>query len=513
MSAAEDLFGPRDRAQLAARGVTLEDARQQVRWLRRPPPAIVLDRPCTVGDGIVRLPAAEQEGLRGRAEAAAGAGRVTKLVPASGAATRMFKDLIAAQRDRGRPPSASATVRELLGRLDSFAFAEELRRLARVPGRPASEEEERRLLDALLDEMGYAALPKGLVAFHRADRARTAFEDQLVEGTRYARAADGRCRMHFTVSPGFRVAFEETLERLRPEVERRCRCRLLVGFSEQLPSTDTLALDAAGQPFRTADGSLLFRPAGHGALLTNLQRLGGDLVVLKNIDNVLPEEAGGEAVGWKRVLIGFLVRLQEEVFEELGACAAEDAPEARLDRAIDLAATRFCRRPAAPLRGKDEKRRFVRRALDRPLRVCGVVRNEGEPGGAPFWVRDAEDGLSVQIVESAQVAPGDAGQSQVFRSATHFNPVDVVAGLRRWNGEPFDLFAFVDPAAVLVSDKSHEGRELRALERPGLWNGAMARWNTVCVEVPGSTFAPVKTVLDLLRPEHQVQAAVSSASR
>lgn len=496
-------FSPSDLEQLRERGMTADDAAAQIAALRNPPPATILERPCSIGDGISKIEPDEQTGLIDRGDTAAAAGRVIKFVPASGAATRMFKDLIAASQDTRRP-SASPAARELFEQLDAFPFGEELRKIARVPAAPKAEDEERRLLDSLLNRMRYAQLPKALIPFHRTTRRRTAFEDQLLEGTRYVRDANGMCRMHFTVAPEFRAEFETTLDEVTPEIRRRRRgTNLDVGFSEQDPSTDTLAIDASGEPFRLSDGALLFRPGGHGSLITNLDALAGDLVVIKNVDNILPDEATGEVVRWKRILIGYLAQVQSEVFEMLSACDPEDAPEPALDRAIAFAAFRFSRRPGRELRDAREKRRFIFEALDRPIRVCGVVKNEGEPGGAPFWIVERDGTRSVQIVEPSQVDVRNPEQARIFRSAGYFNPVDIVCGLRSWRGEPFDLRRFVDPGAVFVSMKTHEGRELSALERPGLWNGAMAGWNTVCVEVPASTFAPVKTVFDLLRPQHR----------
>src|SRR5581483_4165296 len=499
------MFSNDDLQRLAQHGITREEAERQIGLLRNPPQAIRLDRPSTVGDGISRIREIDQRSLLDRAEAAADAGRVMKFVPASGAATRMFKDLIAALQDQRRP-SASPAGREFFEHLDAFAFAAELRERAGTAGE--DEAGERRLLATLLEEMGYAQKPKGLIPFHRVEKARTAFEEQLLEGTRYA------CSMHFTVAPEFRGEFEETLAMLEPEVLRKRRGGALkVSFSEQHPSTDTLAIDAQGNPFRTSAGELLLRPGGHGSLLRNLQLAGGDIVVIKNIDNIVPDEANGEVVRWKQILIGYLLRIQQEVFELLEACSREDVPEAMLDRALALAAFRFARRPDRMLATADEKRRFVFEALDRPLRVCGVVINEGEPGGAPFWVVGSDGVRSVQIVESAQVDGTDPRQVAIFKSSTHFNPVDLVCGLRSWRGEPFDLERFVDSDSIFISKKSYEGRELSALERPGLWNGAMAGWNTICVEVPAATFAPVKTVFDLLRPQHQVQPPAEIEAR
>jgi hypothetical protein len=304
--------------------------------------------------------------------------------------------------------------------------------------------------------MRYAELPKALIPIHRGGRVRTPFEEHLLEGAHYTRSRQDLAGTHFTVAPEFRAEFDQALRLVAPRVSEEIPGVVLsVTFSEQHPSTDTLAVSPDGRPFREHDGSLLLRPAGHGALIQNLAATGADLVVLKNIDNVLPYDRSADVVEWKRLLIGYLAVLQR------------NAPS------------------------------------DRPLRVCGVVKNTGEPGGAPFWVRDPTGGLSLQIVEPSQVDAHDAEQRRIFASATHFSPVDIVCALRASSGEPFALDGFVDPSTAFQTRKSHQGRDLIALERPGLWNGAMAGWRTVFVEVPASTFAPVKTVFDLLRPEHQ----------
>jgi hypothetical protein len=449
------VFTHADLAELAARGVTESEAVRQLQLLRRAPAPSRLDRPCTIGDGIVQLEDRSHERLQHIASAAAAVGRVTKFVPASGAATRMFKDLLAVVAAPERP-SSTAAGRQFFEQLDRFPFAAELRRRSGVTGAPSDASTERRVLRTLLEEMRYAELPKALIAFHRSsDGVRTAFEEHLLEGTAYTRSADGRARMHFTVAPEFRVEFEQSLGRVQASIAGKTNAQLDVSFSEQYPSTDTLALTTDGEPFRTEDGKLLFRPAGHGALLRNLQALNGDVVVLKNIDNVLPYEASGEVIRWKQLLIGCLVEA------------------------------------------------VTTGAHTRPVRVCGVVRNEGEPGGAPFWVIGPDGQRTLQLVESSQVDADDPEQQRIFASSTHFNPVDLVCAVRDREGKPYNLSAFVDPSAVFLAKKSHEGRPLIALERPGLWNGAMAGWHTIFVEVPAATFAPVKTVFDLLRPQHQ----------
>jgi hypothetical protein len=498
-----------DLEQLAARGISRAEALAQLALLRTPSARVRLDRPCTVDDGIVRLDPARLDSLLDRGDAVAAAGRVLKFVPASGAATRMFADLLASASGPVRP-SATPAGHELFSRLDEFPFADELRRRAGLRGAPTSEADERRVLDVLLVEMGLARLSKALVPFHRTDRVRSAFEEHVAEGTRYLRDAEGVCRMHFAVTPADRGLFETVLADVRPRVEAlRGGASLRVTFSEQHPSTDALALAEDGAPARQADGRLLLRPAGHGALLRNLQDTSADLVVIKNIDNVLPDETAAEAGRWKRLLIGHLAGLQAEVFAHLDAIRAAAASDDVVARAAAFAANKFGRALPDHLE-RAARRQWLHDALDRPLRVCGVVRNAGEPGGAPFWVRGRDGRATVQLVEGAQVDPVDHGQQAMFRRATHFNPVDLVCALRGPDGASYELAAYVDPGTALVSTRSVDGRDVTVLERPGLWNGSMAGWNTVCVEVPPETFAPVKTVFDLLRPEHQVR---SSAAR
>ncbi|MDL2717814.1 MAG: DUF4301 family protein [Acidobacteriota bacterium] len=407
-----------DRDWIRARGLTAEEVERQAALLHDPPPAVTLARPCTIPEGVERIDESEHLELLALAGEAARAGRLSKFVPASGAASRMFED-----------------TRKFREHRDAFPFRESAEELSRAP--------------------------KALIPFHAYPGcARTAFEEHLFEAASTIRDASGLCVVHFTVSPDHRSAFEDKLGEIRPRVEDATGARFNVTFSEQSPCTDTIALDESGGLFRDAEGRILFRPGGHGALLTNLQESGGDVVLMKNIDNVVPDHLRAPTILWKRLLAGFLVRLE----------------------------------------------RASQR--DRPLRICGVVRNEGEPGGGPFWVA-GPSGESRQIVESAQVNLADPGQAAIWNRATHFNPVDLACSIRDASGRPFELARFVDERAVFVTKKTHDGRGLRALERPGLWNGAMAHWDTVFVEVPKETFAPVKTILDLLRPEHMPRPETS----
>ena len=442
-----------------------------------------------------------------------------KFVPASGAATRMFQALLAA-RDAGLDRVEEATRRaaagddaarfvlDFLADIERFAFVDDLRAALARRGSSLDELVNRGevgpILDALLTSSGldYADLPKGLLPFHRYGSAeRTPFEEHLVEAVGYARAADGRCRLHFTVSPEHEDRFRELLDKVRLSYEQRFEARFEVGFSVQKGSTDTVAVDTRDQPFRTDDGRLLFRPGGHGALIENLNDLRLDLVFIKNIDNVVPEHLASETIRWKQALAACLVQLQAETFRHVEALGGRPGT-AEIEAAESFARQELCVE-VGPGLDPEHRRAFLLRKLDRPLRVCGVVKNTGEPGGGPFWVRGEDGGASLQIVESAQVDSASPEQREIFASSTHFNPVDLVCGVRNHRGECFDLRRHVDSRAVFIGRKSSGGRELKALELPGLWNGAMADWNTVFVEVPLLTFNPVKTVLDLLRPEHQ----------
>ncbi|MFI5371735.1 MAG: DUF4301 family protein [Candidatus Eisenbacteria bacterium] len=500
---------------LASRGIGAVEAWRQLALLREPPARLEIDRPCTVGDGIERLDAARRATLATAHDEAAAAGRWMRFVPASGAATRMFGALLAVRsrdgptRDSlergaaGGDPDARSALATLEG-IERFAFRDALdaalvkRGLSLATCRARGDA--RTLFDTLLEPsgLGYASRPKGMLAFHRDDAgARTAFEEQLREAITLGRAVDGVTRAHFTVSPEHRALFERALVELRPSLERMAP-RLDVGFSGQEPATDTLALGDDGAPVR-AGGRLLLRPAGHGALIDNLGAIGGDLVSIKNVDNVQPEIHRAASIEWARVLTGRLLELERRVHGLL--LRLEDPRDAEAPaEAIAFVTTEFGGVAGVPLEGG---RAHVWALLHRPLRVCGMVPNTGEPGGGPFWVRDRRDGITRQIVESAEVDLTRPVSRTRFASGTHFNPVYLVCGLRDHRGTPYPLAEYVDPAAVILTRKSANGRGLLALERPGLWNGAMARWLTVFVEVPLEVFTPVKEVNDLLRPEHQ----------
>jgi hypothetical protein len=513
----DEAFTDAERGQLAERGIDPAEAGRQLALMADPPGYARLERPCTRGDGIERLDERRLPALLEAHAACARAGRVSSFVPASGAATRMFKELLAALSGDAallpgevRAESAAGlpearVVAAFVDGLPRFAFHEALEAVVRARGESPDRLREsgpwRPLLEALLqpDGLDYARLPKGLLAFHQdAHGPSTAFEEHLSEAGLLARDAQGACRLDFTVSPEHRARFEALLASASPALARRLGVTFDVRFSEQHPATDTLAGDPGGGPFRDSTGRLHFRPAGHGALLRNLAGSRTPLVLVKNIDNVAVERLRPETARWGRALLGLAAVLHARAHGLLARLA-----DAR-DRAAPGAAQAFARILLGEADPPRERAALVA-LLDRPLRVCGMVPNTGEPGGGPFWVRGRDGRVTRQVVESAQIDPDSAEQRSIAARATHFNPVFFACSLRDGAGEPYPLEdeRFLDPEAVIVTRKSAEGRELLALERPGLWNGAMAHWTTLFVEVPLAVFNPVKTVLDLLRPEHQ----------
>ena len=516
------MFTKEDNAQMAALGIDPGTAAEQVARLSKGFPWLEIAAPATPGNGIKVLSDAEAEEALQYDSQAEVAGRC-KFVPASGAASRMFKDIFAGQKtlEDGAALPADAPLNVLTAHLDYFAFYSPQAFPSREPADVARE---------LLSDggLGYGAKPKGVLKFHRyGDEVRTALAEHLVEGQAYMRDPDGNVRLVFTVSPEHLQLFKDALAEVRPEYEKRYGVRYEVSFTFQDKSTDTIAVDADGRPFRKDDGSLLFRPAGHGALIRNLSQVDAELVSVKNIDNVAVERMLPQTARWKKVLMGRALQLRDRIRGYLFAMdqveaafppvynfipahtpypadpyASPDAQELcneiedflRDEFSVELPQARDCRSRAEALRVK----------LDRPVRVCGMVRNQGEPGGGPFIVRLGKDGAtSLQILESVQINKDDPASLAAMKASTHFNPVDLVCCLLDSEGNRYDLEQYTDPETGFISSKSYQGRELKALELPGLWNGAMSDWNTQFVEVPLETFNPVKTVLDLLRPAHQ----------
>ncbi len=520
-----------DLRQIQAHGLTPEQVRRQLRFFAQPPRCSRLRRAATVSDGIHRIHPRDQSGYLNLQAEAARQGRFSKFVPASGGATRMFelllpyfyhvdqdlKAVIDKELEQG-----SHRAREFLVFYDclpQFAFFNYLKTISAANGCNLEDLLEarrfREILQQILTETGlfYGDLPKALIKFHAyGQESRTALEEHLVEAATYVQDREGTCRLHLTILPRHRKIFQRLLALVQPDLEERLGCRFAVDFSFQHPGTDTVAADADNHPFRDSQGRLVFRPGGHGALLENLGELQGDLVYIKNIDNVVPDRLKEPTILWKKILGGLLVDLQEKIHQHLQQLGQNSDNRQALVGAVEFAISRLgLAIPPKILEWPlDLARDFLARILNRPLRVSGVVENQGEPGGAPFWVQEEDGSLSLQIVEKAQVDFSNPEQRAIFEAATHFNPVDLVCALRDDQGVPYDLSGYVDHEAVFISKKSLEGRELKALELPGLWNGGMARWLTVFVEVPITTFNPVKTVFDLLRPEHQPEENLSS---
>lgn len=516
-------FSEQDRSQIRSHGLDEAQILAQLESFLHPPSPIELVRPCTVGDGIKRLSPSEAREMAKIQVREAGKGRCMKFVPASGSASRMFSGLIAlrkegitsleeVQRSARRGDSNALQVLEFLESLERFPFYGELAAvMARAWGDPVTLLGQGRIgefLEALLgpNGMGYEDLPKALVAFHRyGEEVRTSLEEHLLEAAGYVADARGCCKLHFTVSPVHLERFRGILKQAKSKYQEKLGVSFQIQVSVQDPSTDTLALDMENRPFRDKEGRLVFRPGGHGALLRNLQKTQGDIVFIKNIDNVPHGRFLEEIIFWKRVLGGCLLKLQEEIYHVTNLLEHPSPDERSIKMGMELAQEELhLPMPSRKDLGSRVEASFrLRQWLDRPLRVCGMVENRGEPGGGPFWVKTPTGGSEIQIVESVEVDLSDETQKAIWLSSTHFNPVDMVCGLRNAHGRPYELSVFADASRVLITKKSSGGRELKALEHPGLWNGGMARWNTVLVELPLATFQPVKTVNDLLRPGHQ----------
>jgi hypothetical protein len=392
-------------------------------------------------------------------------------------------------------------------KVKDFAFYDMV--LARIGAKDLSDDKSKwEFVREMLGEdgMNYGFYPKGLLPFHKyGETLVTPFEEHLYEGVYYASVGQ-KAQLHFTISEQHQPLFDMELQEVGPRVAEDTNTQFEVGYSYQSQATDTIAVTPDNEPFREEDGSVLFRPGGHGALLQNLDRQDVDIIFIKNIDNVVTRDRGDEVAIPKKVLAGVLLRLQEKVFHyarmlEKNTVKGEDMEEIRSFLERDLNA-RFSDSYQGFTLGQQLE--VLKDKLNRPLRVCGMVRNEGEPGGGPYWVKDRNGNISLQIVESAQVDLDREHQAAVFSKATHFNPVDIVCGVRDHHGNKYDLLRFVDEKQGFITQKTKEGKLLKALELPGLWNGGMAFWNTIFVEVPSETFNPVKTVNDLLKPAHQV---------
>ena len=497
------MFRKEDIEQIEQRGSSVQTVEQQVERFKQGFPWMKIVAPATPERGIQVLDETAVEAAAKYYDGAAINGKC-KFVPASGAASRMFKDLFSGldALKAGKELADDAPAAKFVDQIQSFAFyTPELfgEQTCKCP-----EYRQSVLSKTLTDEgLGYGAKPKGVLKFHKYSdgEIRTAFAEHLVEAQNYMRNEDGTANLVVTISPEHQQLFEEAYAEVKAAYEAKYGVKYNITFTFQDKATDTIAVDVENKPFRTETDSLLFRPAGHGALIYNLNRIEEEVVSIKNIDNVANERLLPETATWKKVLLGKALELRDKIYGYLNALDAEATPalcdeiEAFLDNTLCVtlpAAADFEARVAA-----------LRAKLNRPIRVAGMVKNQGEPGGGPFIIAEKDGSTSLQVLESVQINMSDDHARECLASATHFNPVDIVCCLHDYKGQSFDLLQYVDEDAGFISSKSYQGRELKALELPGLWNGAMSNWNTLFVEVPLATFNPVKVVLDLLRPAHQ----------
>jgi hypothetical protein len=515
------MLSPKDLYKIKTKGIELSVIERQIDNFKKGFPPICLSRAATTGDGILSFHSSEKKSLKNYFQQNSGKLRIMKFVPSSGAATRMFRPLFKFLQECGDRSVADneiikyhgfETVDFFLTHLDKFAFFDDLDTIFKKEGKDLTilrkNGEFRIIIDRLLYEKGlnYSSLPKALLKFHRyPDGSRVAMEEHLVEAANYATGQYNTARLHFTLSPEHRDKFHEKVEDVREKYEKKFNIHIEVSQSVQKPSTDTIAVDMNNIPLRNTDGTLLFRPAGHGALIGNLNEINADIIFIKNIDNVVPDNIKEPTFEYKKLIGGYLLKVREQVFNFLRSMEQRRITEEETDEmAIFTREELFICLPLEfTLFSPEKKLKVLKQKLNRPIRVCGMVKNAGEPGGGPFWVKDMKGSVSLQIVESSQINMEDEKQKKIFDSSTHFNPVDIVCSIKDWQGNTFDLSDYVDESTGFISLKSSGGKNLKALELPGLWNGAMADWITVFIEVPVITFNPVKIINDLLRKEHQ----------
>lgn len=502
-----------DKELLAKKGISEEKIAEQLACFEKGFPYLKLSAAASVENGGI-MKAEDKDFERYLAAWDAykdGNKKIVKFVPASGAASRMFKNMfefLGADYDK---PTTDFE-KKFFDHIHDFAFYNDLNaacmdNTGKNIDALLSEQNYKAIVSNLLEAAGlnYGALPKGLLKFHRyADGVRTPLEEHLVEGALYAAGKNGEVNVHFTVSTEHRALFEKLVAAKVGEYEAKYGTKFHISFSEQKPSTDTVAADMDNKPFRDKDGKLLFRPGGHGALIENLNDLDADIVFIKNIDNVVPDRLKADTVTYKKLLAGVLVTLQKQAFEYLELLDSGHYSHEQLETIIRFVQQQLrCRRTDLKELEDADLVIYLRKKLNRPMRVCGMVKNVGEPGGGPFLAYNPDGTISLQILESSQIDMKDPEKKAMFEKGTHFNPVDLVCAIRDYKGRKFNLLEHVDKATGFISYKSKNGKDLKALELPGLWNGSMSDWNTVFVEVPLSTFNPVKTVNDLLREQHQ----------
>lgn len=500
--------------QIAARGISEQQIAKQLEQIKNGFPFLRLEGAAAIGKGIMSPDAEEVKKYEQVWDEYKKQGhRIVKFVPASGAASRMFKNLFAFLDAPYDVPTTDFE-KHFFDNIKKFAFRKSLcSKCKENEGSCVCDlikaGKYKAVVANLLKASGlnYGQLPKGLLQFHEYsdEEVRTPMEEHLVEAALYA-SSNGEANVHFTVSHDHLQLFEKMVaDKVEGYAKKFC-VKYNISFSEQKPSTDTIAANPDNTPFHNEDGSLLFRPGGHGALIENLNEIDADVVFIKNIDNVVPDRLKADTVTYKQVIAGILVSLQQKAFEYLRVLDSGTYNHEKLEEIIRFLQRDLCCRRADIKELEDaDLVIYLRKKLNRPMRVCGVVKNVGEPGGGPFLTYNSDGTVSLQILESSQIDKNNKQYMDMFAQGTHFNPVDLVCATKDYKGNDFDLSKYVDPKTGFISNKSKNGKELKALELPGLWNGAMSDWNTVFVEVPLSTFNPVKTVNDLLRDQHQAK--------
>ena len=505
-----------DLKQIAAKGIAKEKVRNQIEIFEDGIPFVNLVSAAVVVEGISKFTVREQKSLINKFEGSKNDLALLKFVPASGAASRMFKALFNFL-DAYDPSKESlkkyfertndTDLQVFNAGLKDFPFYDIVQE--RIKGKFANKDEELYLFVKEMmseDALNYGFYPKGLLPFHNyGNHSATPFEEHLKEASNYAKVGED-ANLHFTISEQHIRMFTKEYGTINDRLSKETKTNFNIGYSYQKASTDTIAVDMDNNPFRNSDGSLLFRPGGHGALIENLNEEEADIIFIKNIDNVVVPKAQDELTKSKKMLAGLLLKVQEKAFKYAQILDSDD-----LSANVMLEIKEFLENELN-VRYVDKYSSFslgdqieiLKDKVNRPIRICGMVKNEGEPGGGPFWIRNAHDHVSLQIIESAQINMSNERQVDILKNSTHFNPVDLVCGVKNFKDEKYNLLNFVDHKQAFITNKTQEGRELKALELPGLWNGAMAFWNTIFVEVPLSTFNPVKTVNDLLKPTHQV---------
>jgi hypothetical protein len=504
------MFTQKDLQEIQKKGISIDSLNRQIKYFKSGFPPADITLAATPGQGIICLDSGEERHYQDLFRKNGPDYRITRFIPASGAASRMFKSLFSAwdelegrsREEQERYVEAHPEISDFFSTIAFYPFYEDLK-LAEDAS-PAD------ILSQILGEEGldYGSKPKGLLRFHKYGpyERRTAFEEHLLEAARYCADKDGNLRLHLTVSPDHLDGFQTEAARVIAQLEKKSELNIDLSFSFQKPETDTLAVDMQNEPFRKEDGTLLFRPGGHGALIQNLDALDTELLFISNIDNVSPDRLKEKRVLYKEILGGVMLEVRSRVFYYLKLLTGDERVEkTKLDSMVSYLHERLGLAIPDGLSKWDasDLKQWLLGTMNRPIRVCGMVKNEGEPGGGPFYVKSESGEISLQIVESSQIDLDNSEKAELLKQSTHFNPVDLVCSVRDFEGNKFKLSEYVDHNTGFISEKSVGGKTLKALELPGLWNGAMSKWLTLFVEVPVETFTPVKTVFDLLREEHR----------